>query len=102
MATKKKSNYWYVMVCTEVGPVFVTSVDNASKTAQWNKVTKPKELGEYWAKDLAFGLRCNFFSAFAVVSPIELDAQPYRYADGGHFEWKWDKDSEEGKVEAEK
>ena len=93
MANKKK-NYWYVLVCTNEGPVLVTKVHNENKTAEWNRTEKPIDFSENWAKDLTFGLRCNFNSAFTVCSPVELDSQPYRYADGGHFEWKWDEGAE--------
>ena len=31
------------------------------------------------ADDLVFGLRCNFYSAVVVKTPIELDTQPYNY-----------------------
>ena len=95
MAAKKKPcNYWYVLVMTDSGPTFVTSVEYAPKVAHWNKLEKPLELGKYRAEDLALGLNLNLHTAFAVCSKFELDSQPYRY-ELGEFEWidKKDKDS---------
>jgi hypothetical protein len=37
----KKQNYYYVLVMTNNGPVFVTSVNNLDKTAYWDKNEKP-------------------------------------------------------------
>ena len=91
---RKEKNYWYVLVLTNDGPVFVTSVDYHTKTAHWERLEKPLELGEYKAKDLTFGLTVNFYTAFAVCLPIERDSQPYRYK-VGHFEWKFDNKEEE-------
>ena len=86
MATKKQ-NYWYVLVLTEGGPVFVTSYSLSPKEAYWKKDEAPKELSADFAKDLALGLTWNGNVAFAVCSKFELDQQPYRY-DMGQFEWK--------------
>ena len=49
------------------------------------------------AKDTALGLILNGFQAYALVSPVELKAQPYRY-DKGHFEWVWDNKEEKKEV----
>jgi len=83
---KKKENYWYVLVLTSGGPVFVTGVGEG-KTAFWKKDEKPKEFSADYAKDMAFGLMVNGYTAFAVCNRFELDNQPYRY-DIGEFEWK--------------
>lgn len=83
----KKQNYYYVMVMTDHGPVFVTSVNNADKTAYWNDTEAPKELGKYYAEDLTMGLNLNGHLAFTICSKFELDNQPYYYRKGG-FEWK--------------
>ena len=91
---RKKKNYWYVLVMTNEGPKFVTEVDYHTKTAHWNELEKPLELGEVWAKDLTFGLMVNFYTAFAVCLPVEWDNQPYRYKDG-HFTWTFDKEEDE-------
>ena len=89
MATKKK-NHWYVLVCSSEGAMFVTSIDNSNKTAFWNKLERPKEFSESYAKDLALGLMCNGYSAYPVCAPIDGISQPYHYSKGG-FEWKWNK-----------
>lgn len=82
----KKQNYWYVLVLTDSGPVFVTKVEYSGKYAYWNKNEKPLEMSEYWAKDLMRGLMLNFTMAFACCLPYALDSQPYFY-NKGHFEW---------------
>ena len=90
----KKKNHWYVLVLTSDGPAFVTAVQYANKTAEWDKLEKPLEMSESVAKDLAFGLMCNFHTAYPVCAPIEMDNQPYRY-NIGHFEWAMDEKKEE-------
>ena len=77
----KKKNFWYVLVITNYGPVFVTKVNNTNKTAEWNSLEKPLELDAFWAKDLALGLNLNFNLAYPVCYPIEIDTQPYNYKD---------------------
>ena len=77
MATKK--NHYYVLVFTEKGPVYITSVDYSTKYASWDKLEKPLEFSKYTAEDLCFGLNCNFHSAVVVSKPIEIENQPYRY-----------------------
>ena len=88
VAGRKKQNYWYVLVLTNEGPKFVTKVEWQTKTAHWEKLEAPIELGETRAKDLTFGLMVNCYAAFAICSPIELDSQPYLY-NLGQFEWKF-------------
>lgn len=77
MATKK--NFHYVLVFTDEGPVYVTSVNNATNYAHWDKDKAPKEFPKYYAEELAFGLRCNFYQAVMVTTKVELDCQPYNY-----------------------
>ena len=86
MATRKKKNYWYVIVMTDEGPKFVTSLGD-HHTAYWDEKEKPYEMSETWAKDVATGLMVNFFTAFPVCAPVEIDHQPYRY-EKYHIEWK--------------
>lgn len=81
MATKKTTNYYYVLVFTDNGPVYVTSVEWVSKTAHWEKDKEPYTFNKTDAEDLAFGLQCNFFNAVVVSSRHEIDCQPYNYAD---------------------
>lgn len=90
----KKQNFYYVLVMTNNGPVFVTSVQYVGKTAHWNKDEKPLEMGKYQAEDLTLGLNLNFHLAFTVCSKFELDTQPYMY-DKGEFEWKFKNEEKE-------
>ena len=89
----KKQKYWYyVIVLTNQGPVFLTSIGEG-KTAYWNKDEQPKELSKEWAEDIAFGLTINGHSAFMVTTKYELTHQPYRYSIG-EFEWVYKEDKE--------
>ena len=92
----KKQNYYYVLVMTNGGPVFVTSVDRVNKIAKWNADEKPLEMGKYWAEDLTMGLNLNWNLAYTICSKFELDTQPYMYGVGG-FEWK-NKEEKESEV----
>ena len=94
----KKRNYWYVLVLTSDGPVFVTKVNYADKTAEWDNLEKPLEMTQSQAQDLTLGLNLNLTVAFAVCQPFALETQPYRYSIG-HFEWKYneEKENENGK-----
>ena len=78
MATSKK-NYYYVLVFTDEGPVYVTSVDNATYSARWEKDKDPKALSKSYAEDVVLGLNLNCFQAVLVSSKYEL-YQPYYYA----------------------
>ena len=88
MATTNKKKYWYVLVFTDAGPVFVTSLNNADRTAYWNKDEKPKSVSMQDAEFLAVALTWNGNYSLAVRTTYELDNQPYHYA-RGHFEWHW-------------
>lgn len=83
----KKQNWYYVLVMTDNGPIFVTKVNYSNKTAEWDKTGKPLEMSKVRAEDLTFGLTMNFFTAFIVCSKYELDRQPYRYED---WRIKWE------------
>lgn len=83
----KKRNWYYVLVMTETGPVFVTELDYKTKEAFWEKDKPPLEfISEASAKDIAFGLQQNFHLAYTVNNHKEITSQPYRY-DIGDFEW---------------
>ena len=77
MATKK--NYYYVLVFTSAGAVYVTGRNNLNKVAYWNKDEKPLEMGKAVAEDLVFGLQCNFTNAVMVCHPRPIESQPYNY-----------------------
>ena len=83
----KKKNYWYVLVMSNDGPVFVTKINYGDRTAEWNKLEKPLEMDKDRAQELTLGLNLNLNISFAVCQPFELDSQPYRY-DAYHIEWK--------------
>ncbi len=83
----RKSNYWYVLVITDDGPVFVTDILKAKQAAEHDKCKPPMELDKVTAQDLAIGLSMNFTPAYAICNPFPIDAQPFRY-DLGHLEWK--------------
>lgn len=78
MATPKK-NHYYVLVFTDNGPAYVTSVNYAEKSARWDKDKAPKEFSKSDAEDLVFGLRCNWHNAVVVYLPVDIDCQPYNY-----------------------
>ena len=88
----KKKDYWYVLVLSNEGPVFVTGTGE-HHTAFWNKDEKPMEMDESYAKNMALGLLVNFHQGFAVCSPVELNNQPYFY-DKGEWKWEWFKKEE--------
>ena len=94
----KKKNYWYIMVITDNGPVFVTGVNYQNRTAEWNRLEAPKDFPMQTAEDLCMGLNLNFHVAFLVKSKFELDYQPYAYSKG-KMVWenkKQEEDSQEG------
>lgn len=86
MASKK--NYYYVLVFTEAGPVYVTSVSWKDKTSYWNNKEKPMLMTKSMAQDLMFGLSCNGYHAVLVQTFYELGNQPYRYEE---YEFKFEK-----------
>ena len=94
--SKKKKSYHYVLVMTSYGPVFVTDFTNEGKQAFWNKEQKPLELGAFQADNICTGLLANLNLAYHIVSPIELDTQPYMY-DAGHLVWEWNEGINEEK-----
>lgn len=90
----QKKNWYYVLVMSDNGPVFVTSIEYATKYAHWDKLEKPLALDKSRAEDLTLGLNLNFHAAFTVCSKFELETQPYRYSDW-HIEWKENEKEEE-------
>lgn len=78
MANQK--NYYYVLVFTDEGPVYVTSVNNATNYARWDREEEPKAISKSYAEDVVFGLRCNGYRAVLVTTKYE-EVQPYNYKD---------------------
>lgn len=79
MATTKK-NYYYVLVFTDEGPVYVTSVNNAQRISYWEREEEPKAFPKYYAEELVYGLNCNGYRAVLVSTKYE-ECQPYNYKD---------------------
>ena len=76
MANQK--TYYYVLVFTGEGPVYVTSVNNADRWAQWDKSKKPKLFQRSYAEELVLGLTLNGHNAVMICSKFE-QYQPYNY-----------------------
>lgn len=82
----KDKNYYYVIVMTDKGAVFVTAILD-HKVAEWDKRKKPISFSKSYAEDLAFGLTVNGYIAYAVSTRYEVKNQPYRYNEG-NFYWR--------------
>ena len=81
MAKKKEEHFYYVMVCSGLGPVFVTSINYSDNTARWDDDKKPLAMSKDNAEYIVLGLLWHGTNAYMVDSKIELDNQPYNYAD---------------------
>ena len=79
MANNKKYHY-YVMVFTDNGPKYVTSI-LPHHMAEWKTEDKPLEMSASWAEDVYTGLCLNFFTAVLVKSRFEIENHPYNYKD---------------------
>ena len=71
--------YYYVLVCDDDGPKFVTDVKG--RDAFWNDDEVPLGMSETRAEDVASGLRFNGFNAYTVFMGYELGFHPYNYKD---------------------
>ena len=83
-----RKNFYYVLVLTEDGPVFVTNVPRRNY-AEWDFTKEPLCFEGYtYAESIAYGLSSNYANviAYPIKLTYELTAQPYRYSKG-HFEW---------------
>ena len=87
MAQKKKKEYWYVLVMSNNGAVFVTETNNWERTARWDKDKKPMAFTKSDAQFLSMALTMNGHLAYAVGDTWEHDTQPYRY-EVGSFYWR--------------
>lgn len=93
----KTKYYYYVLVMTNYGAVFVTSINNAERTAKWDKLETPLDMSKKDAEFMAKALTWNGNLAYAVTTEYELSYQPYLYQKG---EFKWvekEKDNENNK-----
>ena len=82
---KKQTEWFYVVVYTLEGPKYVTGLGD-HHTAYWDTEKPPYELSKEWAREIVIGLLWNGYNANVVMSPIEIESQPYRY-EIGHFEF---------------
>ena len=94
MANKK--HYYYVLVLSNEGPVFVTEIGD-HHVAYWEMDKKPLEFSRTYAEDITNGLRGNYINAVLVDNNYELECQPFRY-DKGNFVWKWREDNDGNNV----
>ena len=76
-----KKYHYYVLVFSNTGPVYVTSIDSSNKYAHWDKDKEPLEFSSSYAEDLVAGLNMNFNSSVLVKSTHEIKGEPYRYDD---------------------
>ena len=74
-----KKNHYYVLVFTNEGPVYVTSVNNAERVSHWEKDKAPMEFSKSYAEDLVAGLCWNGHTSALVTYPFEITGHPYRY-----------------------
>lgn len=81
-----KKYHYYVLVFSESGPVYVTSIEREHKVAHWDKDKKPLEFSSMTGEDLVLGLTANFHSVVLVKSDREIESQPYRYS---HYDCKF-------------
>ena len=81
-----KKNHYYVLVCTNHGPVFVTGIQSRSY-AEWDKLKAPMECPKWQAEEIAYGLNLNGYTAVMAVYPFEMTHQLFYY-ENGQFEWR--------------
>lgn len=72
MATK---NYYYILVLSEGKAKFVTELNNANRTARWEKDKAPLALGKSLAEDIAYCLCLNFYPAYVLKSMHKIESQ---------------------------
>lgn len=82
----ERKNHYYVLVCTDFGPVFVTNLLSGHR-AEWDRLKAPMECPKWQAEEIADGLSMNGYTAMMVVFRRECLNQPYYY-ENGHWEWK--------------
>ena len=90
---KKQKEYWYVIVMSNNGAVFVTETNNWERIARWDKDKKPMQFTKSDAQYLSMALTMNGKPAFAVGNSWEITSQPYRY-DIGNFYWRKKKNAD--------
>jgi maltose-binding protein MalE len=77
----KKKFYYYVLVFTREGPMFVTGLDYQTRNATWDYKKQPYAFKDQQiADDIALGLNWNGNRAFCVSSSWEIKDHGYRYS----------------------
>ena len=84
---EKRKYHYYVLVCTDYGPVFVTDIPNRNY-AKWDKLEPPMEFTKTRAEDIAYGLNLNGYMALIVMYPWAERTHQLYYYENGQFEWK--------------
>lgn len=83
----KAKGFWYVLVMSNKGPVFVTVISAKGDMAYWHAGSLPKAFNKSYAMEVANGLTLNGTTAYAIYSDYEIKHQPYNYEDY-EIEWK--------------
>ena len=79
------NSFYYVLVLTEEGGVFVT--DTNGKNVEYDMEKTPKSFTKGMAEDIRFGLTLSvMLPTYVIVSPFALTSQPFKY-DQGCFTW---------------
>lgn len=74
----KNKNHYFVMVCDEDGPKFVTGLGEHF-TAYWNYNEPPMEFSKTMATEIVTGLSWSGCRAYLVQSTREDISHPYNY-----------------------
>lgn len=72
MATK---NYYYILVLSEGKAKFVTSLDNKTRTARWEREKAPLAISKSLAEDISYCLCLNFHPAYVLKSMHKIETQ---------------------------
>lgn len=71
----KSKYYYYVGIISFKGMIFVTSVNNSTKQAEWDVKEKPLALTREQADNIAEGLIYNFIPGVVVKSLVPIESQ---------------------------
>ena len=79
---KKQTKKYYILVFTQDGPKYLTSLDYHTKTAHWDTDEKPYEFSSYEsALDIHIGLLWNGHMSVISVAEYDIEHHPYNYKD---------------------
>lgn len=85
---EKPKYQYYILVCTDHGPKFVTSIDWTDKTCMWENNKPPLAMNKTQCENITMGLNLNWNIAYCVFSDNGLIGQPFQY-EKGEFKWVW-------------